>query len=140
MPVDEREMDRMDLQHQKYYLVLNDRHYLAPIHNPQRILDLGTGTGIALQQSRCSHATLMLIHPRHLGTRNSRPLPLRLRNRQRHRPHPTALDSTELRLRNRRCRTTLDVPARLLRLHPFPRLPLRNPRLAAPHPAVPDSP
>lgn len=45
MPVDEREMDRMDMQHQKYYLLLNDRHYLAPILNPQRILDLGTGTG-----------------------------------------------------------------------------------------------
>ena len=47
MPVDEAEMDRMDLQHRKYELLLNDRHFLAPIgDSPQNILDLGTGTGI----------------------------------------------------------------------------------------------
>lgn len=47
MPMDEDEMDRMDLQHRKYELVLGDRHFLAPIGpTPQRILDLGTGTGI----------------------------------------------------------------------------------------------
>ena len=47
MPVDEAEMDRMDLQHRKYELLLNDRHFLAPISDsPQNILDLGTGTGI----------------------------------------------------------------------------------------------
>ena len=47
MPVDEEEMDRMDLQHRKYELCLGDRHFLAPIgDSPQKILDLGTGTGI----------------------------------------------------------------------------------------------
>ncbi|KAJ4503985.1 hypothetical protein HRR80_007257 [Exophiala dermatitidis] len=47
MPIDEAEMDRMDLQHRKYEMVIGDRHFLAPIGNqPQRILDLATGTGI----------------------------------------------------------------------------------------------
>ncbi|KAK4946814.1 hypothetical protein LTR10_014317 [Elasticomyces elasticus] len=47
MPVDEAEMDRMDLQHRKYELVIGDRHFLAPIgESPQSILDLATGTGI----------------------------------------------------------------------------------------------
>jgi SAM-dependent methyltransferase len=47
MPMDEDEMDRLDLQHRKYELVIGDKHFLAPIGpTPQRILDLGTGTGI----------------------------------------------------------------------------------------------
>jgi len=47
MPVDEAEMDRMDLQHRKYELTIGDKHFLAPIGPaPQRILDLATGTGI----------------------------------------------------------------------------------------------
>ena len=47
LPTDDEEMDRLDLQHHKYALVLNNKHFLAPIGpNPQRILDLGTGTGI----------------------------------------------------------------------------------------------
>ena len=46
MPMDEKEKDRMDLQHHKYKLIMGGRHFLAPINpNPQRILDLGTGTG-----------------------------------------------------------------------------------------------
>jgi hypothetical protein len=47
MPMDEAEKDRMDMQHRKYELLLGDKHFLAPIGpTPQRILDLGTGTGI----------------------------------------------------------------------------------------------
>lgn len=47
MPIDDDELDRMDLQHRKYELVIGDKHFLAPIGpTPQRILDLGTGTGI----------------------------------------------------------------------------------------------
>jgi SAM-dependent methyltransferase len=47
LPVDEEEMDRLDLQHRKYELLIGDRHFLAPIgDSPQQILDLGTGTGI----------------------------------------------------------------------------------------------
>jgi ubiquinone/menaquinone biosynthesis C-methylase UbiE len=46
-PMDDQELDRMDLCHAKYYALLDKRRYLAPIgDNPQRILDLGCGTGI----------------------------------------------------------------------------------------------
>lgn len=50
--MDEKELDRNDLQHHKYTLLLNDRLYVAPIpdstlaEQSSRILDLGTGTGI----------------------------------------------------------------------------------------------
>ncbi|KAM0421292.1 hypothetical protein ACHAPT_010820 [Fusarium lateritium] len=47
LPNDEEEQDRMDLVHHIYSLLLDGKLYLAPISkNPQRILDLGTGTGI----------------------------------------------------------------------------------------------
>ena len=47
LPTDEDEMDRLDLQHHKYKLVIGNKHFLAPIGpTPQRILDLATGTGI----------------------------------------------------------------------------------------------
>ncbi|KAL1968075.1 hypothetical protein VTN77DRAFT_2205 [Rasamsonia byssochlamydoides] len=47
LPNDEEEQDRMDLLHHIYLLILGGRLHLAPISpNPQRVLDLGTGTGI----------------------------------------------------------------------------------------------
>ncbi|KAN0115171.1 S-adenosyl-L-methionine-dependent methyltransferase [Hyaloscypha variabilis] len=47
MPIDEDELDRIDLKHRLYTLLLDEMHFLAPIgRNPQRILDLGTGSGI----------------------------------------------------------------------------------------------
>lgn len=52
MPIDKKEMDRNDLQHHKYHLLLKERLFVAPIPDDQlssgnsRILDLGTGTGI----------------------------------------------------------------------------------------------
>lgn len=46
LPVDKDEQDRMDLQHIKYKLILDDRLYLSPIRENPTILDLGTGTGI----------------------------------------------------------------------------------------------
>ncbi len=40
-------MERIDMEHEKYFLLLDEKRYLAPIGpNPQQILDLGTGTGI----------------------------------------------------------------------------------------------
>lgn len=40
-------MERNDLQHCKFTLLLDDRLFLAPIgSHPQKILDLGTGSGI----------------------------------------------------------------------------------------------
>ncbi|KAL9088292.1 MAG: hypothetical protein Q9165_006216 [Trypethelium subeluteriae] len=47
MPSDELEMDRLDMAHAKYYMLLDKKRFLAPIdENPHKILDLGTGTGI----------------------------------------------------------------------------------------------
>ncbi len=43
----QNELDRLDLAHQMFRLVLKDRLHLAPIENgPIKILDIGTGTGI----------------------------------------------------------------------------------------------
>ena len=40
-------MDRNDLQHTKFTMLMGNRLHLAPIiDNPQKILDLGTGSGI----------------------------------------------------------------------------------------------
>ncbi|RSL81823.1 hypothetical protein CEP51_005572 [Fusarium floridanum] len=46
VPNDDDEQDRMDLGHHIYRLILGGKLYLAPIKEPQRVLDLGTGTGI----------------------------------------------------------------------------------------------
>jgi hypothetical protein len=46
MPMDEQEMDRIDMAHAKYFMLLEKKRYLAPIPpNVQKVLDLGTGTG-----------------------------------------------------------------------------------------------
>ncbi|QRD87340.1 UMTA methyltransferase family protein [Aspergillus flavus] len=46
MPNDEAEQDRLDLVHHMFSVMLNGELFLAPVENPQTILDLGTGTGI----------------------------------------------------------------------------------------------
>lgn len=46
--MDEQEMDRIDMSHAKYFLLLEKKRFLAPIpENAQRVLDLGTGTGLS---------------------------------------------------------------------------------------------
>lgn len=48
-PMDDQELERMDICHAKYFALLDKRHYLSPIGGedkpPQRILDIGCGTG-----------------------------------------------------------------------------------------------
>ncbi|KAL1994930.1 hypothetical protein VTN49DRAFT_1117 [Thermomyces lanuginosus] len=46
LPNDESENDRLDMAHEMCLLILHRKLYLAPIKNPQRVIDLGTGTGI----------------------------------------------------------------------------------------------
>ncbi|KAK3682770.1 S-adenosyl-L-methionine-dependent methyltransferase [Podospora appendiculata] len=47
LPIDDGELDRNDLQHCKFTLMLEGKLFLAPIvAKPQNILDLGTGSGI----------------------------------------------------------------------------------------------
>ncbi|KIV92325.1 hypothetical protein PV10_06777 [Exophiala mesophila] len=45
-PNDELEQERMDLVHHVQSMVLGGELHKAPVQNPRRILDLGTGTGI----------------------------------------------------------------------------------------------
>ncbi|KAI0397537.1 methyltransferase domain-containing protein [Xylariaceae sp. FL0594] len=45
MPNDEREQERLDLQHVIFLKAFSDRLALAPIREPSRVLDFGTGTG-----------------------------------------------------------------------------------------------
>jgi trans-aconitate methyltransferase len=48
LPNDEQEQDRLDMLHHIFRLILDGGHYRAPLkeHKPQRVLDMGTGTGI----------------------------------------------------------------------------------------------
>ncbi|KAL1889967.1 hypothetical protein Sste5346_008545 [Sporothrix stenoceras] len=46
MPNDKSEQERLDLQHAIFVLLLKGQLARAPIHDPQRVLDIGTGTGI----------------------------------------------------------------------------------------------
>ncbi|KAM0816049.1 hypothetical protein AB5N19_01850 [Seiridium cardinale] len=46
LPNDEQEINRLDLQHRIALQVLDWKLFLAPIDRPNRVLDLGTGTGI----------------------------------------------------------------------------------------------
>ncbi|KAI4230682.1 MAG: hypothetical protein L6R40_007980 [Gallowayella cf. fulva] len=45
-PNDETHNDQQDIAHHAWRLALNHQLYLAPIQKPDRILDVGTGTGI----------------------------------------------------------------------------------------------
>ncbi|KAL8685710.1 MAG: hypothetical protein Q9224_005709 [Gallowayella concinna] len=45
-PNDETHNDQQDIAHHAWRLALNNQLYLAPVHKPDRILDVGTGTGI----------------------------------------------------------------------------------------------
>lgn len=45
-PNDERELERLDMQHTMQTMLLGGKLFWSPIGNsPQKVLDLGTGTG-----------------------------------------------------------------------------------------------
>ncbi|KAI5819562.1 methyltransferase [Pyronema omphalodes] len=46
MPTDELEQDRLDIHHELMLRLMDGALHLAPLKNPHRILDIGTGTGI----------------------------------------------------------------------------------------------
>ncbi|CCX06893.1 Similar to mRNA 3' acc. no. Q4IPA4 [Pyronema omphalodes CBS 100304] len=46
MPTDEVEQDRLDVHHEAMTMILGGNLHKAPLDHPQRILDVGTGTGI----------------------------------------------------------------------------------------------
>ncbi len=45
-PNDEPEQEREDMKHAMIVNLMNGKLHLAPLENPQRVLDVGTGTGI----------------------------------------------------------------------------------------------
>ncbi|KAK3316842.1 S-adenosyl-L-methionine-dependent methyltransferase [Apodospora peruviana] len=51
MPNDKTEQERLDLQHAVFMYVLKGRFGLAPVKNPQAVLDIGTGTGVDTSQA-----------------------------------------------------------------------------------------
>ena len=56
-PNDEREKDRLDVAHEMVKACLHGKLLTAPLKNPQRILDLGTGTGIwAIESTDHAHS------------------------------------------------------------------------------------
>lgn len=46
LPNDEPELDRLDLKHHIMMLLSDGHLHLAPLVNPEKVLDIGTGTGI----------------------------------------------------------------------------------------------
>ncbi|KAL8766184.1 MAG: hypothetical protein Q9209_006949 [Squamulea sp. 1 TL-2023] len=46
LPNDEQELERIDIKHHVTILLAGGNLHLAPLNNPKRILDIGTGTGI----------------------------------------------------------------------------------------------
>ncbi|KIW64632.1 hypothetical protein PV04_09555 [Phialophora macrospora] len=62
MPIDDQEQDRNDLQHKKFSLLLGDKLHLAPIaESPQKVLDLGTGSGIWAMDMADRHPSAQVI-------------------------------------------------------------------------------
>ncbi len=59
MPNDEKENDRLDMHHHLATLILRGKLHRAPIaENPQRVLDVGTGTGICSLTSSANSEAL----------------------------------------------------------------------------------
>lgn len=46
LPNDKEEQDRLDLQHALFGVTLGGKLHLAPLKNPQEVLDIATGTGV----------------------------------------------------------------------------------------------
>ncbi|TAQ88910.1 hypothetical protein B7494_g2764 [Chlorociboria aeruginascens] len=72
-PNDNMEQERLDLLHHICQMIKNDALHLSPLQNPQRILDIGTGTGIWAIDIADQYPSAEVIG---LDLRPSQPLPL----------------------------------------------------------------
>ncbi|KAF4227344.1 hypothetical protein CNMCM8980_002705 [Aspergillus fumigatiaffinis] len=66
LPNDEQEQDRLDLSHHIYRILLKGELHAAPIKNPRRVLDIGTGTGIWAIDFADEHPESEVIVPSNL--------------------------------------------------------------------------
>ncbi|KAF4314539.1 Methyltransferase type 11 [Botryosphaeria dothidea] len=60
-PNDDREQDRLDMVHALHTVVKDDKLFFAPITNPKRILDIGTGTGLWAVQVGDEHPDAQVL-------------------------------------------------------------------------------
>lgn len=60
-PCDNQELERLDMQHAMQTMLMNDKLFWSPIgSSPQKILDLGTGTGRVINASHNTSPLLMI--------------------------------------------------------------------------------
>lgn len=60
-PNDEPEQEREDMKHAMIVNLCNGRLHYAPLEAPQKILDVGTGTGIWAIDSMCCATQALLM-------------------------------------------------------------------------------
>lgn len=61
LPNDEREQERLVFLHQIFRLTLDGELCFTKLDNPERILDIGTGTGIWAIESKSSPVTFIYL-------------------------------------------------------------------------------
>lgn len=55
-PNDEQELDRLDMQHHMFKMVMDGKLFHVPLQDPKKILDIGTGSGIwPIEMGTSSH-------------------------------------------------------------------------------------
>jgi len=130
MPNDEPEQEREDMKHAMIVNLCEGKLHMAPLENPQTVLDIGTGTGIWVVDSRLSSAArsrsisadcrpgscleIQSETESKTDLRNSGRRVSRGRNHwHRPQPHTTDVDPAQRALPRRRRRGRLDLRAQL---------------------------
>lgn len=111
IPNDDIEQEREDMKHTMCLHVANNNLHFAPLDHPQKILDLGTGTGIWAIDSKYYHrfGSSLLILIISSGGR----IPQRRDYRHRPQPHPTVIRAAQRQVLRRRRRIGMDRQTRV---------------------------
>lgn len=117
---------RLDMHHEIFLQILKGKLHTAPLEDPQKVLDIGTGTGIWAIGMRSPLPTLSADN---VDFADAYPMAEVIGTDLRYisvvffhtvltgQPNPTRLGPPQLPLRSRRRGTRLHVQAELLRLH-----------------------